>query len=113
MLNQLTIVVCRLRSLQIALDIACGVSHIHSKNIIHGDLSPANVLLKTDENRVGILKAVAKVGVSGIWLYKKSPVAARRLLPVCTKFQLLCKCIRTCCLALVSQLDHHSAPLYH
>jgi serine/threonine protein kinase len=58
--------VCPAPPLQIALDIACGVSHIHSKNIIHGDLSPANVLLKTDENRVGILKAVAKVGDFGL-----------------------------------------------
>ncbi|KAJ9524676.1 hypothetical protein QJQ45_024241, partial [Haematococcus lacustris] len=49
-----------------ALDIACGVQHIHSKNIIHGDLSPANILLKLDDSRPGCLKAVAKVGDFGL-----------------------------------------------
>ncbi|GFH06981.1 protein kinase domain-containing protein [Haematococcus lacustris] len=49
-----------------ALDIACGVQHIHSKNIIHGDLSPANILLKLDDSRVDCLRAVAKVGDFGL-----------------------------------------------
>ncbi|KAJ9506321.1 hypothetical protein QJQ45_005061 [Haematococcus lacustris] len=49
-----------------ALDIACGLQHIHSKNIIHGDLSPANILLKLDDSRLGCLKAIAKVGDFGL-----------------------------------------------
>ncbi|GFH32935.1 protein kinase domain-containing protein, partial [Haematococcus lacustris] len=49
-----------------ALDIACGLQHIHSKNIIHGDLSPANILLKLDDSRSGCLKAIAKVGDFGL-----------------------------------------------
>ncbi|GIM10511.1 hypothetical protein Vretimale_14185, partial [Volvox reticuliferus] len=32
-------------ALTLALDVACGMCHIHSKNIVHGDLSSANILL--------------------------------------------------------------------
>ncbi|KAG2486103.1 hypothetical protein HYH03_015198 [Edaphochlamys debaryana] len=34
-------------ALSIALDVACGMSYIHSRNIVHGDLSPGNVLLSS------------------------------------------------------------------
>ena len=34
-------------ALTLALDVACGMFHIHSKNIVHGDLSSANILLTT------------------------------------------------------------------
>ncbi|KAG2490369.1 hypothetical protein HYH03_011171 [Edaphochlamys debaryana] len=34
-------------ALTLALDVACGMAHIHSRNIVHGDLSPSNVLLAT------------------------------------------------------------------
>lgn len=30
-----------------ALDIAAGLVHIHSKNVVHGDLSVSNVLLQS------------------------------------------------------------------
>ncbi|GFH10152.1 protein kinase domain-containing protein [Haematococcus lacustris] len=32
-------------------DIARGMAHIHSKSVIHGDLTPTNILLKHDMNR--------------------------------------------------------------
>ncbi|GIL50131.1 hypothetical protein Vafri_6436 [Volvox africanus] len=32
-------------ALTLALDVACGMCHIHAKNIVHGDLSSANILL--------------------------------------------------------------------
>ncbi|GFH21623.1 protein kinase domain-containing protein [Haematococcus lacustris] len=51
---------------QVALDIACGLQHIHSNNIIHGDLSPANLLLKSEAGRPGCLNAIAKVGDFGL-----------------------------------------------
>ncbi|KAL6765546.1 kinase-like domain-containing protein [Haematococcus lacustris] len=51
---------------QVALDIACGLQHIHSNNIIHGDLSPANLLLKSEAGRPGCLNAITKVGDFGL-----------------------------------------------
>ncbi|PNH10495.1 Serine/threonine-protein kinase ULK3 [Tetrabaena socialis] len=33
---------------QVALELAQALAHLHSKNIIHGDLNPNNVLLKRD-----------------------------------------------------------------
>ncbi len=32
-------------ALSLALDVACGMAHIHAKHIVHGDLSAGNVLL--------------------------------------------------------------------
>jgi serine/threonine protein kinase len=32
-------------------DIARGMCHIHSKSVIHGDLTPTNILLKHDTSR--------------------------------------------------------------
>ena len=35
----------QLELLQVAIDIAAGMQHLHSKHIVHGDLNPTNVLL--------------------------------------------------------------------
>ncbi len=37
-----------LEILTIALDVACGMEHLHSKHIVHGDLTPNNVLLNNE-----------------------------------------------------------------
>uniref|UniRef100_A0A7S1SJ73 Protein kinase domain-containing protein n=1 Tax=Tetraselmis chuii TaxID=63592 RepID=A0A7S1SJ73_9CHLO len=52
--------------LQIALDVACGMHHIHSMNICHGDLKAQNVLLTPQERETGtnILAKVADFGLS-------------------------------------------------
>jgi serine/threonine protein kinase len=34
--------------LRLALDVARGLQHLHKKHIIHGDLTPSNVLLRRD-----------------------------------------------------------------
>lgn len=48
-----------------AIDIATGLSHLHSRNIIHGDLTPSNVLLKADVARPGgLLAKLADFGLS-------------------------------------------------
>jgi serine/threonine protein kinase len=46
--------------LQLATDVAAGMAHVHSRNVVHGDLTPANVLLKTSVSTVS--GWVAKVG---------------------------------------------------
>ncbi|KAL6753218.1 kinase-like domain-containing protein [Haematococcus lacustris] len=51
--------------LELALDIAAGMAHVHSRNIVHGDLTPANVLLRISEDKVSRFTAkVADFGLS-------------------------------------------------
>ncbi|GAX82044.1 hypothetical protein CEUSTIGMA_g9472.t1 [Chlamydomonas eustigma] len=48
-----------------ALELASGLAHLHSKNIIHGDLNPNNVLLKSDRNsNRGFVCKLADFGLS-------------------------------------------------
>ncbi|KAG2499518.1 hypothetical protein HYH03_002465 [Edaphochlamys debaryana] len=39
--------------LRLALDVVRGLQHLHRKNIVHGDLTPGNILLKADLSRPG------------------------------------------------------------
>jgi len=51
--------------LEIAMGVAKGMHHIHSKNILHGNLKPSNVLLKTaPDTHSGMLAKVADFGLS-------------------------------------------------
>eukprot|EP00803_Ostreobium_quekettii_P000292 evm.model.scf_158.4 EVM.evm.TU.scf_158.4 scf_158:36980-48133(-) len=51
--------------LEIAMGIAKGMHHIHSKNILHGNLKPSNVLLKSaPETHTRMLAKVADFGLS-------------------------------------------------
>jgi len=51
--------------LEIAMGIARGMHHIHSKNILHGNLKPSNVLLKTaPDTHTKMLAKVADFGLS-------------------------------------------------
>ncbi|KAG2500125.1 hypothetical protein HYH03_001707 [Edaphochlamys debaryana] len=36
-------------ALALALDVACGLAHLHAQGIVHGDLSPGNILLTSRE----------------------------------------------------------------
>lgn len=58
-------------ALTLALDVACGMSHIHAKNVIHGDLSSANILLTRcspqPASGVGVsMGGVGMVGMAGV-----------------------------------------------
>lgn len=51
--------------LDVALELTAGLSHLHSKNIIHGDLNPNNALLKSNSRcKKGF---VCKLAVSHIF----------------------------------------------
>lgn len=52
--------------LLIAQDIARGLLHIHSKNIVHGDLSCSNVLLQACPAREPLLSVTAKLADFGL-----------------------------------------------
>lgn len=53
-------------ALHLALDVACGMHHIHSLQIIHGDLKAQNVLLTAhDRSNIG-LHLIAKVADFGL-----------------------------------------------
>ena len=51
--------------LQLALDVASGLEHLHSKNVVHADLTPNNVLLQ-----VGWLVSLKQRAAAGWWLVR-------------------------------------------
>lgn len=66
----LPLAACRaqIRILETVLDVASAMQHIHSKSVIHGDLSPNNCLLapcsKGASRRTGMVAKVADFGLS-------------------------------------------------
>lgn len=50
--------------IQLAIDMAVGMAHVHSRNIVHGDLTPTNVLMKI--NRMTDSQFSAKVADFGL-----------------------------------------------
>ncbi|KAG2491887.1 hypothetical protein HYH03_009839 [Edaphochlamys debaryana] len=51
--------------LQMSREVAAGLQYLHEHNIIHGDLNPANVLLKKDDTSVlGYTAKIADFGLS-------------------------------------------------
>jgi serine/threonine protein kinase len=52
--------------LQLAVDIADGMAHLHSKNIIHGDLKPGNLLIRKVEGGERVQVVVSDFGLSSI-----------------------------------------------
>ncbi|KAJ9515113.1 hypothetical protein QJQ45_028913, partial [Haematococcus lacustris] len=49
--------------LQLATDIAAGMAHVHSRNVVHGDLTPSNILLRAARSTLS--GYVAKVAGEG------------------------------------------------
>ena len=80
-----------------AYDIACGLQHLHSKDIVHGDLSAFNIMLTSTETekspgavahagRVGGRGFVAKVADFG----KRRGMKVAKMGPLKTCGSLMC-----------------------
>jgi serine/threonine protein kinase len=52
--------------IKLALDVAEGMAHLHSKNIIHGDLKPGNLLIRELEAPGQVQVVVSDFGLSSI-----------------------------------------------
>ena len=65
--------------LYIALEIAKGMEHIHHHNLIHGDLSSNNVLLKSKAGLLGFTCKITDFGKYLIVLYKMKDVGISSL----------------------------------
>ncbi|KXZ54291.1 hypothetical protein GPECTOR_5g378 [Gonium pectorale] len=65
---------------EVALELAQALSHLHSKNIIHGDLNPNNVLLKRDASSPnGFRVKMADFGLSVMVPIQKTHMSNLRL----------------------------------
>ncbi len=66
-------------ALSLALDVACGMAHIHAKHIVHGDLSAGNVLLASGPPALASVPcspadALVARSLAGCW---RPPVVAK------------------------------------
>ncbi|GIL59083.1 hypothetical protein Vafri_14038 [Volvox africanus] len=65
---------------EVALELAQALAHLHSKNIIHGDLNPNNVLLKRDmSSPIGFRVKMADFGLSVMVPLQKTHMSNLRL----------------------------------
>lgn len=62
--------------LHLAHDIACGMQHLHFRNIIHGDLTARNVLLKQENG--GVVAKISDFGLSVVLHRHQSHVLNHR-----------------------------------
>jgi len=51
--------------LTVALDVACGMEHLHTKHVVHGDLTPNNVLLNNELIRISGATSPRAAGGAG------------------------------------------------
>eukprot|EP00198_Chlamydomonas_reinhardtii_P005712 XP_001695048.1 predicted protein [Chlamydomonas reinhardtii] len=65
---------------EVALELAQALAHLHSKNVIHGDLNPNNVLLKRDSSSpIGFRVKMADFGLSVMVPLQKTHMSNLRL----------------------------------
>ncbi|KAG2453124.1 hypothetical protein HYH02_002454 [Chlamydomonas schloesseri] len=65
---------------EVALELAQALAHLHSKNVIHGDLNPNNVLLKRDASSpIGFRVKMADFGLSVMVPLQKTHMSNLRL----------------------------------
>lgn len=51
-------------TLEVAIDIAMGMEHLHKSNILHTDLKPGNILLQSSDDAKGLTAKIIDFGLS-------------------------------------------------
>mmetsp|Transcript_41161 Transcript_41161/g.132491 ORF Transcript_41161/g.132491 Transcript_41161/m.132491 type:complete len:938 (-) Transcript_41161:202-3015(-) len=68
-----------LEAVEIGLEIARGIEYLHSKNVIHGDLTPNNVMLKSQSTRKGYVCKVCDFGRARIFDSETQEIMTRTM----------------------------------